>query len=529
MQALKFGPSYTTTDVGWDAQRTVNLIPEIDETGEAKAGMNLRLVTAPGTVIRALSTNLSLRGMCKLPTGLVIVVAQNTDLQRTQIFTFDEELHTLTPVYHTDDYVNGPPDLIGPNKDGWFVPNVYFERYLIRFAYNGADLIIVDGDNDMVRVNLRDYNAPGFLWDFMRALGGVPYFTPTDVTFAGGYFVFSEVGDFNYNSVRSAKFYISGLYDTTIDLLDVATAEYKGDGLIAVGSMSNALWLFGARSTEVWANTGNVDFPFERINGASSDVGIISRASLQQLADAFIWLACTSGGRPFIAMTQGYTPSRISTQAIDAKFASLDATWFETATSFTYSHAGHYFYGINVGVLGTTFVYDLSTKMWHERTIRHYSTNLPTSVGYCHSTAGMGCEKFVFRPGEPGIFELDFVDSTLQRTVVQQTGVEMDCERSFPIVAHPSGNRIQHDKVQLDASAGSASQQPAYTLQWSDTSGRDFRPGRTLQPADVGEYTERFIWRRLGVSRSRLYKLNFSTGQHISLRSMMLDDQVLGS
>lgn len=527
MQALKFGPSYTSSDLGWDAQRTVNLIPEIDETSEAKSGLNLRLVTAPGVTLTnplAHNPNLRIRGLLRLATDLVIIVGHDTTQGRSYVFTYNESTATTSTILRADDYVNGPPDTIG--SAGWLVDNTTYASQQIRFAYNGMDLVIVDGPSELIKVNLRDSVTPGYIWSYMRNASNLLDYHPLDVAFVGGYFVFVPLADFNFDSVTNDKFYISGLYDTTMDPLDVATTEYKADGLVAAGSISNALWLFGRRTLEVWANTGGVDFPFERINGASSDIGMLARASLQQLTDAFMWLACTSGGRPFIAMTQGYAPTKMSTIAIDTELAKLSVSELELATSFAYSHAGHYYYGLNVPALNTTFVYDLHSKMWHERT---YTVGGVTySAGYAHSTPGMGGEKFVYRHNEPGIFELEFEANTLMQTWANKTGVPMVCERAFPIVSHASGNRIQHNKVQLDSSAGSEATQPAFTLQWSDNSGKDFVDGRTLQPADVGEYNERFIWRRLGASRSRLYKLSFSTAQQLSLRSVMLDSEVLG-
>lgn len=513
MLALKLGPTYTTSDLGWDAQRTVNLIPELDDTGDAKAGVNIRLITAPGTTVIHSVLDYHIRGMFQIPTGLVIVVFQNELTERSNVAVFDESIGAFLTVRYT---VLNPGG--SENHLGWPVDNDYYKDYVVRGAYNGTHLVIVDGSGTKIKVDLTD-STVGYTWDYLVADGSVSPMNATDVAFIGGYFVFSE---FNWAADygRSDKFFISGLYDTTMDPLDVATTEYKADGISAVGALNGSLWLFGGRTMEVWAHTGGVDFPFERIMGASSDTGILHRASLQQLADAFVWLACTSGGRPFIAMTNGYSPVKISTTAIDNMLGSV-TSWLGV-TSFVYTYKGHYYYGLNVPALDTTFVYDLHSKMWHERTGYDTETAGQTYVGYSHSSPGLSSEHLVFRLGEPGIVKLDHT-STLLKSVDEPSGTQLQCMRVFPIVADPSLVRLRHNLVQLDASAGDAATQPSYTLQWSDDSGRNFNAGRTLQPADVGEYTERFIWRRLGMSRSRLYKLSFSTSIHVSIRSASLD------
>lgn len=528
MQALKFGPSYTSSDLGWDAQRTVNLIPEIDDTGEAKSGMNLRLITAPGTSVEYDNVDYAIRGMCQLPSGLIVLVVQDLVHAKSQIRIYDpvNKITTLCGYCFPADYLTGPVQWTDPNfANGWLVANDAYMFREIRFAYNGFDVVITDGGENLFKLNVRSLSNPGYIWTFMRAADGSLPFAPVDVTFIGGYFVFA-VKDTLVDYERSDKFYISGLYDTSIDPLDVATAEYKADGLESVAALNGSLWLFGHRTLEVWANTGAEAFPFERIMGAVADTGILNRASLQQLADAFIWLACTSSGRPFIAISVGYTPTRISTTALDTQLNSIDD--FSGVTSFAYNYNGHYFYGLNVPGLDSTFVYDLSTKMWHERTGYNHNTGGQTYVTYRHHSPGLATGLYVSRPSLPGIYKLTHDNTTLY-TLYEPNGTAMQCSRVFPLVADASGSRIRHNKVQLDASAGSIATQPAYTLQWSDDSGRTFNSGRTLQPADVGEYTERFIWRRLGQSRSRLYKLSFSTTEPISLRSVMADAEVLGA
>jgi len=177
---------------------------------------------------------------------------------------------------------------------------------------------------------------------------------------------------------------------------------------------------------------------------------------------------------------------------------------------------------LNLPGLSTTLVYDLHTKLWHERV--RLSFGSPVSVDYMHTSPGLTTELLVYYRNAPGIFELT-TDHALLKTVGNPTGAEMYCERSFPLVADASGNMVRHHKLKLDAASGTATQ-PSYTLQWSDNSGRDFVSGRTLQPADVGDYNERFIWRRLGAARSRLYKLSFTTAKQLSLRSVTLEAEV---
>jgi hypothetical protein len=164
---------------------------------------------------------------------------------------------------------------------------------------------------------------------------------------------------------NSGQFQITGLNDVTVDALDVATAEGSPDNLVGLISDHRDLWLFGTDSTEVFFNSGNADFPFERIQGAFIEHGCAAKFSIAKMANTVFWLGQDDKGNGIVLMAKGYQPQRISTHAVEQAIQSYGD--ISDAKAYTYQQNGHNFYVLNFSAAQTTWVYDLTTNLWHER------------------------------------------------------------------------------------------------------------------------------------------------------------------
>ncbi|MFE1676613.1 hypothetical protein ACFMJE_18460, partial [Acinetobacter baumannii] len=61
----------------------------------------------------------------------------------------------------------------------------------------------------------------------------------------------------------------------------------------------------------------------------------------------------------------GYTGKRISTHAIE--YAIQSYSTITDAIAFTYQQEGHSFYVLTFPTADKTWVFDVSTELWHER------------------------------------------------------------------------------------------------------------------------------------------------------------------
>ena len=180
------------------------------------------------------------------------------------------------------------------------------------------------------------------------------------VTFQDGYLI--------VNDPDTQKFYISALYDgTSWDALDYASAEGNPDDLKAVVMDHRELWLFGEESIEIFQNTGNADFPFERIPGGFIERGLEASASIAKQDNSIFWLADDLSVRRAI----DYSPQVISTPEINRQIAGYSQT--SDAVGFGYTQQGHPFYQLTFPTEKKTWVYDVlasaSTRqpVWHQR------------------------------------------------------------------------------------------------------------------------------------------------------------------
>ena len=215
---------------------------------------------------------------------------------------------------------------------------------------NGTILVIVDGSNGYSHIfgtlNIAQITDPGFRG-------------ADQVAFQDGYFIF--------NKPNSGVFYISGLSSIQLDALDFASAEGLPDNIVGILSDHRELWLFGTRSTEVFYNIGDVNFPFQRIEGAFIEHGCAAPFSIAKMNNKVYWLGEDDKGSGIVFRAEGYAPSRISTHAVELAIQSYGD--LNSATAYTYQKNGHHFYVLNFSSSNTTWVFDTSTNLWHERGI----------------------------------------------------------------------------------------------------------------------------------------------------------------
>ncbi|MFM7012465.1 MAG: hypothetical protein ACKO0Z_24580, partial [Betaproteobacteria bacterium] len=91
-----------------------------------------------------------------------------------------------------------------------------------------------------------------------------------------GYYVASQYD--------TGQFYISANRDvTTWAALDFASAEKYPDNIVTGIVDHGELILFGTDSYEVWYNSGNADFPLDKVTSGHGEIGCISKYGVAKL------------------------------------------------------------------------------------------------------------------------------------------------------------------------------------------------------------------------------------------------------
>jgi hypothetical protein len=296
----------------------------------------------------------------------------------------------------------------------------------------------------------------------------------SNVVYIDGYFVWSVFG--------SDQFIISALNDgLTYDPLDVATVEGDPDDILAVVNDHRELQFYGARTVEIWYNSGAADFPFARQGNAFIERGIRDRNSLVKIDNSVHFV----GDDLVVYRLNGYEPTRISTHAIETKIAS--ASWFLAWPS---TILGHKFYVLDTDV--GCWVYDMATSAWHERRslgkVNYrcgYSANCYGSDLYGDIYTGKIYRPNVYANTEDGVsIPVEILLPSFQTNRLRQT--------------------LYSFEAQIQAGQGNAeATDPQIVLQYSKDGGNTYSTELWRGMGAVGEYLTRCIW-RLGVSFRQL-------------------------
>lgn len=360
----------------------------------------------------------------------------------------------------------------------------------VDMTYGISQLVVVDGPNGYVF----DLTANAF-----STISSPGFYGSERVAFIDNYFVAIQPGtqQFGISALNNAKQW---------DALDFASAESSPDDLVSLVAYHNELLLLGELTGEVWVNSGGAEFPFVRTENVSIEVGCIAAQSLQKVDSTVIFLGRDVNGAGMVYLMAGYTPKRISTQAVEQAIQSAD---MENARAWVYQDRGQTFYCLCVPGAASTWCYELSTGQWHERCDLDSYGQFKASPVTCHVYAFgrhlVGCE-------DGGVYEM-------RKDVYRNGEQPLKRSRISPHNARPSLSRVAYHSFILDCETGVApvGVTPTAELSWSNDSGATWTAPNMRSTGLTGERLESVTWERLGMSRDRVWRLDFSSNAHFSI------------
>jgi len=193
------------------------------------------------------------------------------------------------------------------------------------------------------------------------------YFQITDPDFPSqsasmGFFV---DGYFGVVVLNSTTFKLSNLLDGAAwDGLDIAQRSWANDNIVSAITNHRELWLLGSQTSEVWVDTG-ASFPLAPIGGVFIEGGAYAPFASAKLDNTIIWLDGDDRGNAIVRRANGYTPERISTEAVEYHLNTYGT--LQDAMAWTYQDEGHAYYVLYIPSADTHWVYDVSTNQWHRR------------------------------------------------------------------------------------------------------------------------------------------------------------------
>lgn len=298
----------------------------------------------------------------------------------------------------------------------------------------------------------------------------------------------------------SATAFGSALNDaSTYDGLAFVTAEGSSDNLLAVRRLGTSLVMMGERSVELFSNVGGENpLPFERIPGAYLDRGTAAPQSCAVIAETMFYL----GQNRQVYALNNLTPTPIAGPAIVKAFDSY--TTVNDAIGWCYEQRSHTFYVLTFPSAGETWVYDTTTQVWHKRESEptRYRGIWRCWVGGAFGGAVIAGDAVDGRLYRLNPARYDEAGDTIIRTAV---GMPM----------HREGKRLTFWHLHLECEMGigipsGQGSQPECWLSHSDDGGQTFSNQQSRNLGPIGQRLKRAEWHRLGMSRDRVFKVEYS-------------------
>jgi hypothetical protein len=316
---------------------------------------------------------------------------------------------------------------------------------------------------------ISDTDFPGARW--IEYLDGYAIVGPGD----GTVYVNQTAGDFS-----------------AWNALDFASAEGAPDDVIGAVVDHRQVFLGGRETIEIWENTGNADFPLERSPGGFIELGLGSTFGFAKHSNSVFFYA--SDGT--IRTLSGYDPIRISTHAVEQ---AIESYADKNCTTLTWTESGHAMVGFTWAE--GTWVYDLSTQLWHER--QSYGHTRWRSV-----FALRAYDKWIV--GDYASNKLGYIDPD----TFSEWGDVLRWSATCPSINQ--GNQfIRHQRLELVFETGvglitGQGSDPQAMLRFSDDGGRTWSNEHWRSLGAQGAYRDRAVWNRLGMARDRVYEVSVS-------------------
>lgn len=340
----------------------------------------------------------------------------------------------------------------------------------------------------------------GYIYD---ESAGTPFLEITDIDFTANgapqYVAF--IDGYFACSTDSKKWIISALNNgNSWNALDFGSAESDPDDIVAPVVFRNKIYMTGSETTEAFQNTPNGSgFPFIRSN-LFMDKGCFAPLSLVVAHNTFMMIGGGVNESPAIWQFSGGTFQKISTTAIDNILSGFSKEIVNAAFSFSYADKGAYFVGFTIDSF--TFVYDIVSQKWHERSSNIDSADTRWRVNSLVTAYGrvLVGDSVDGRIGElDGNVYTEYGDN-IRRVIATQ-----------PFANQSRDLKVKSVELTIESGVGNADRpDPQVSMDISDNA-KTYTDERSRSMGKIGEYNHRAIWYRNGrAPRFRIFRFKMS-------------------
>lgn len=239
---------------------------------------------------------------------------------------------------------------------------------------------------------------------------------------------------------------------TTWDAADVFQISTTADLNLNIISDHGQLWVFSQLTTQPFDLTGDPDIPFQPIGSGFIQQGIGAGDSLVQLDNTLFWIGGDVRGKAIGWRANGYIPQRVTNH--DVEYAWSQYSSISDAIAYPYQDQGHSFWHIYFPTADKTWVFDVSTNMWHERAYLDPTTGIEKA--HRTRTHAFFFDKHLVGDRElPKIYEMKIpeADGSGGWNFVTDNGDSIRRVRRAPYISKEQ-EWIFHNQLQIDLETG---------------------------------------------------------------------------
>jgi hypothetical protein len=364
-------------------------------------------------------------------------------------------------------------------------------------AYGGDQLFVTSGGHkyilDLITGTFTD-KGPGVI-------------TGTNV-------IMGDMLDSFFLALEDDGFSISNSNDGLVwDPTQFAQRDSAPDPWVALKVVGTRLYLIGEFTSDVYTNTGASPFPFEAVQGSVIPVGTPAPFSAAAYKGSLCFLGQTRSGARTVQRLTAYTPTKISTAALDSILAGY--TRVDDAEGFAYQELGIDFYVLNLPSQNVSWVYD-DVGGWHQRGTWNAAQNR-------YDAWHARCHCLAFDQHLVGDRATDAIYTLSSTLHTDFGGAVLRRVRTAPNLGDVEINNLT---LVMDTGVGipGVSDNPVVALQTSRNKGKTWGTERWRRLGKQGEYQTRVRWNQLGSDRDFAVRTIFTDAAPVRIVDALVNE-----
>ena len=384
---------------------------------------------------------------------------------------------------------------------------------LVTVSSNGTVTTLGDVGGPVDTLVTLDYSfdrlaiaSGGRLYYWNSALGLVQVTDPDlgivlDVVWVDGYFMTTD----------GTSLIVTELLDPTqINPLKYGSSEVDPDPVVALLKLRNEVYALNLNTIEVFDNVGGEFFPFQRIDGAQIQKGVLGTFACCVYLENIAFLGSGRNEAPGIYVGANAQAQKISTQEIDMILlnyteAQLSLVKLEARNDKSHNH-------LYVHLPDKTLVYDASA-----------SKELGEQVWFTLTTSVVGFNQYRARNlvwaydkwliGDPQSSNVGYMDQSIGSHYGQQVRWEFGTT-----IVYNEGNGALFNELELVTLTGSVAlgKDPKISTSYS-VDGKAWSQDRSISVGTTGNTRKRLTWFQQGHMRNwRIQRFRGDSDAHLS-------------